>query len=503
MAFPRNVKLSVDYDGTRKETVTVTSTTTGGSASYTVKSGDTLWAISKKYLGKGTRYPEIYNANKDQIEATARKHRKKSSDNGHWIWPGEVFTIPGQTTTSTHTEVRRVGTSNPGLGKLIGKSATAFSYTDVATGSSDSMSLTIYDCDKKWLGAYHPQKGSSFGVSIAIYNWNSEGNNQNFKCGEFTLDDISFSGWPLSCVLSGVSVPVNNDFKVTQKKKTWKSTSVRSIASQIAQQAGVSLVYDASDISVDELEQSNQTDSDFLSSLCSKYGFGMKIYSSKIVITDPVKSEEKGTVATISDREMEDLNVTESIDGTYTGANISYTNPDKKDPINVTVGTAGRMLSMDVQSNSQYDAELQAAAKVNESNRKALTMTFTLMGYRNIVATQCIQISGLGFYDGKYHVDSVKHSVGSGYKTSYTAHKVQPAIKVTAPAPAAPSGRTYTVKSGDTLWGIAKKYYGKGTEYEKIYNANRDQIEATARKHRKKSSDHGHWIWSGEVFTIP
>lgn len=36
--------------------------------------------------------------------------------------------------------------------------------------------------------------------------------------------------------------------------------------------------------------------------------------------------------------------------------------------------------------------------------------------------------------------------------------------------------RTYTIQSGDTLWGIAKKYYGSGTEYKRLAEANRDQI---------------------------
>ncbi len=38
------------------------------------------------------------------------------------------------------------------------------------------------------------------------------------------------------------------------------------------------------------------------------------------------------------------------------------------------------------------------------------------------------------------------------------------------PAPAAP--RTYTVKKGDTLWTIAKKEYGKGTDWPRITEAN-------------------------------
>ena len=95
MALPRNVQLNIAYDGTVQETVTTTTTTSGACSTYTVVSGDTLWAIAKRYLGSGTRYTEIYNANSGIIESTAKAHGKSSSSNGHWIWPGEVLTIPG------------------------------------------------------------------------------------------------------------------------------------------------------------------------------------------------------------------------------------------------------------------------------------------------------------------------------------------------------------------------------------------------------------------------
>lgn len=38
------------------------------------------------------------------------------------------------------------------------------------------------------------------------------------------------------------------------------------------------------------------------------------------------------------------------------------------------------------------------------------------------------------------------------------------------------TNRTYTVVSGDTLWGIATRYYGNGAQYPTIYNANRNII---------------------------
>jgi len=69
------------------------SSSSGGN--YTVVSGDTLWGIASKKLGSGAKWTIIYDANKDTIESTAKKHGKSSSDHGHWIWPGEVLTIPG------------------------------------------------------------------------------------------------------------------------------------------------------------------------------------------------------------------------------------------------------------------------------------------------------------------------------------------------------------------------------------------------------------------------
>jgi len=38
--------------------------------------------------------------------------------------------------------------------------------------------------------------------------------------------------------------------------------------------------------------------------------------------------------------------------------------------------------------------------------------------------------------------------------------------------PAVTENKTYTVQSGDTLWAIAKKYYGNGSQYPKIVSAN-------------------------------
>lgn len=52
-------------------------------------------------------------------------------------------------------------------------------------------------------------------------------------------------------------------------------------------------------------------------------------------------------------------------------------------------------------------------------------------------------------------------------------------------------GRTYTVKSGDTLWAISSEMYGSGGKYMKIFEANTDILENPDR------------IKPGQVLVIP
>ena len=52
---------------------------------YTVKRGDNLWNIAKKFTGKGSRWLEMWNINKG---------KSRSKTNPNLIYPGEVFTVP-------------------------------------------------------------------------------------------------------------------------------------------------------------------------------------------------------------------------------------------------------------------------------------------------------------------------------------------------------------------------------------------------------------------------
>lgn len=79
-------KISVNISA-KKATISApvsrTDPTPSERCTYTVKKGDCLWNIAKKFYGSGPKYTVIYNANKSEI-----------GGNPNLIFPGQVLTIP-------------------------------------------------------------------------------------------------------------------------------------------------------------------------------------------------------------------------------------------------------------------------------------------------------------------------------------------------------------------------------------------------------------------------
>jgi len=449
MALSRNVRLIFAKEGKKsKESIGSKNKATTTSKSneqviHTVVYGDNLWNLAKKYLGAGNKFKIIYDANKTAIEQLRKMKGDSAHYKGYWIAPGMKLVIPiessSQTVKSSGTKKVK-STSKAESADDIVNYITDFSYTDVADGKSDSISLTLCDIKKEWLGKKRPKKGSRFIAKLVLNNFEGKAKKKTFDCGSFTIDDISFSGRPLICNMNGVNIPVSNDFKTLQKTKVWQKTNLKNIALSVAKSAGVSLVYDADTVNIDEIEQNNQEDSTFLYELCSKYGFAMKAYKQKIVIFDIVRYEKKKATTTISEKDMLSWNANTTIEGTYTGVKFSYANPvknvkgtkkskagnKKKEVTKVMIGKKGRLLYINNQTSGKYDAEFQAKAALNTANRQAETMNITIMGGKKLVATQCIKIKGLKGLDGKYFIDEVRHSLGNGgYEMELSMHKVQ------------------------------------------------------------------------------
>lgn len=108
------------------------------------------------------------------------------------------------------------------------------SYTDVASGDSDSIDISLHNIGMKWMGAWYPKKGDKISGSITFQNWNAEGKHLKLDCGKFVLDSIKFSGGPLKATFGALAIPASESFKSRERTKTSGDTQgIERIDSQI------------------------------------------------------------------------------------------------------------------------------------------------------------------------------------------------------------------------------------------------------------------------------
>lgn len=73
--------------------------------------------------------------------------------------------------------------------------------------------------------------------------------------------------------------------------------------------------------------------------------------------------------------------------------------------------------------------------------------------------------------------------------------------KKTRPAPKR-KVRIHRVRRGDTLWDLARKYYGNSLQWRKIWNESSNK-KMMIKRDRRNLRQPGHWIYPGQRLRIP
>ena len=166
------------------------------SAYYIVKKGDCLWNIAKKFYGNGAKWTIIYNANKSAIEEDAKKHGRKSSSNGHWIYPGLKLLIPNVNSTGSTASPSGSNSSSSGSGSGGSGGSGDSGGNNIKSPSNNTIVgtklYTVTVNQRNWKTV----KGNSVGkVQLLIYGVNGGTKTYNI--------DGSMTSWT-------VNVPVNS-----------------------------------------------------------------------------------------------------------------------------------------------------------------------------------------------------------------------------------------------------------------------------------------------------
>lgn len=336
---------------------------------YVVKRGDTLWAISEKYLGSGSKYPQIAQEN--------------NIKNPNLIYPGQVFKI--------------------------------------TTGGK--VTTTVTETEETTMKAAQPRMVQ---VKLIQHNWQDTGKKAVLDCGTFELDSVQVSGPPLKGTVKGTSIPYTSTLRMQKKSRNWEKITLKAIAQQIADEAGLKLLYDSPDNpEYDKKEQVQQSDIRFLQDLCHAEGKALKVTKLSVVIFDKEDYDKKPVVKTIKYGSSDIISFrlsTKLTDAAYTSCHVSYTNTEKKQTIEYTytpdssVGT-GQVLEINERVANTEEARRLAMKRLREKNAQEFTGSFTMVGDVQLVAGIVVKLKGFQDFDKKYRVKSAKHNLTGGYTT--------------------------------------------------------------------------------------
>ncbi|WP_294215528.1 phage tail protein [Pseudobutyrivibrio sp.] len=154
-------------------------------------------------------------------------------------------------------------------------------------------------------------------------------------------------------------------------------------------------------------------------------------------------------------------------------------------------------LTMSIEANANFGVKpLEVEGQLYQQKSGGTAENFVLGGKQ--VGDNPFVITNLTETYKILHTDGRPIAIGFQVTLKEYANQVA-AIDTIPPAttigetqtPKATTSDTYTVVKGDCLWNIAKKYYGKGSQYTKIYNANKSIIK------------NPNLIYPGQVLTIP
>ena len=311
-------------------------------------------------------------------------------------------------------------------------------YTDDEDDQTDDLKIELQDRDGLWLEhwlkeAVETAAGGKLSISavITLENWMKTG---ALKTGAFELDSVSASGPPAKVTIGSTSLAFSSSLRQTKKSRAWENYTLSGIAAEIASGGGMSSLYESSfDPSYTRVEQTKQSDIDFLKKLCQNAGISLKATDGKIVLYDQATYEAKAPVLTIEKGAkggyISYAVSSGSADTQYSKCRVRYMDLATGTCIEGTAEdgdvSGDQCLEITAKVSSVGEAQTLAKKHLRLHNKLAKTAVFTLPGDVGLVAGVTVQLKGWGGWDGKYIITRATHTVGSGgYTTQIRMRKV-------------------------------------------------------------------------------
>lgn len=337
---------------------------------------------------------------------------------------------------------KKGSTESKDISEDLAKYLISVDFTDNLSDTVDDLTITLEDRAKLWQNDWFPDMGAKLDVTVYTLNKeNLDEGQKEYHVGEFEIDQLEVTGAPSTVQIKAVSVISESSLRGVKKNRTWDKISIWKCADDIAQENGIACEWYCTDNpNLDHVEQSDESDLEFLRKVVKDAGFGLKISTDKIIIFDE-ESQEKGKETFIFVRPEAKEKTSEKeeteqkkIDrffsykavaktrNIYKECHVRYKKGKEKKVIEATFTapdkTDGKTLEINEQVENVAEAERLARKKLRDKNKDEVTANFSLYGDLDFSAGLLIRLENFGRFDGKYIITKANHKLGGGYTTT-------------------------------------------------------------------------------------
>ncbi len=315
----------------------------------------------------------------------------------------------------------------------LGEHSVRAEYVDHAQGTLDELCLTLEDRDRRWQGPWWPGKGDTVVAGIQCFDWWQPGDRPRLSCGAFEISEVTLSGPPDKVDVRAASVKVKRNARTQRKSRAWEHTSLKAIAGDIAERAGMALMWDGADRVYERVDQREESDLAFLRRLCKDTGNELKLSQEKLIVYEGRSWDQRGPHGRLvrGEERIKSYRFASATHDLYRGCVVTYWHPKRKEHLKgeffpPDAPQTGEVLRINKPVESLKEAQDLARHSLRKKNRWEVRADVTLVGDPRRRAAQVLALVGFGNFDGCYFVDEVHHSIDSrgGYETSLTMRRV-------------------------------------------------------------------------------
>jgi hypothetical protein len=309
----------------------------------------------------------------------------------------------------------------------ISQMVTSITYLDRLDGASGVLEVALEDHEKKWQGPWQPVEGDQVNLMIGY----SDG--PLLLCGDFQIDDLSLDGPPdlfrLGCLATYITPAMR-----TANSAGYENQTLIQIATTIASKYGLTMVAAAGQQALvfSRVTQRQESDVAFLKRLARRHNYEFTIRGKQLVFYARQSLERSAPAATITRSDLLRFEFRLKTHRVFKASQVSYFQPEAKKLVTkaVTETTStptGDTLKLVARCENGPQAALKAQSALHAANMLREHATFIAVGATAYTAGSTIAISGFGFNDGIYLIESARHRFerATGYTTELNMRRVE------------------------------------------------------------------------------